>query len=237
MSREPRIETDRFRLGVGTPPEHGFEVLVFIDDAEMTSAGAGMGMDPFEVFVPDNKLVATTEPHQVPIARCHCGVYGCGSTDVVIRREGDVVHWDWVYETPMARGITVPAQVYDAEVARLAEDHSWETPVIAASRRVLETADRAALARHGLTLDWVTQDPRDPHRLQASLGDEGVHYQVFVGVGWDAHSSAEAADALVTLLGEPPRTWTAQWHATSHGVEEPLPCAGPSWTRFRMPFE
>ena len=47
-----------------------------------------MGMDPYDVFVPDNRLVATTESRRVPIARCTCGEYGCGATDVSIVRDG-----------------------------------------------------------------------------------------------------------------------------------------------------
>jgi hypothetical protein len=70
-------------------------VRVLINDVERTSAGAGFGIDPYEVLVPTNRLVATTQPRTVPIARCGaCGVSDCVGTDVTIVRDDDLVHWD-----------------------------------------------------------------------------------------------------------------------------------------------
>jgi hypothetical protein len=226
-----RLVTDRLRFEVASEP--GPQVLVFVDDVEMTAAGAGMGMEPFELFVPDNRLVATAEARTVPIAKCTCGVYGCGATDVVIRRDGDVVHWDWEIEKPMHRGVTFPATVYDAEVARLAADHSWETPVHRAGRLVLEGADRTALAVHGLALSWAANNHRDPRRFQLSMID-GSRYQVFVDVPWDGRPPDEVAAAALAELDRPPETWTAQWHSIRPGVTEPPSYAGPGWTRFPM---
>ncbi|WP_156758575.1 hypothetical protein [Actinokineospora pegani] len=86
---------DTLRLDVAVPldstdrPTHA--VRVFVDEVERTERGAGMGMDPYDVFVPVNRLVAAAEPRTVPIARCSCGSYGCGRTDVTITRVG----WRW----------------------------------------------------------------------------------------------------------------------------------------------
>lgn len=41
-------------------------MLVYVNDVEMTSAGAGLGMDPYDVIIPANLLVASPEPHTVP---------------------------------------------------------------------------------------------------------------------------------------------------------------------------
>ena len=35
-----------------------FEVQVFVNGVEMTAAGAGLGMDPYAVLIPDNALAA-----------------------------------------------------------------------------------------------------------------------------------------------------------------------------------
>ena len=78
----------------------GFQVCVHVNDVEMTSAGAGLGMDLYDVLVPTNRLVAAVEPRTLPIARCACGVYGC-ATDITITRDGDLVRWDWSREVPM----------------------------------------------------------------------------------------------------------------------------------------
>jgi hypothetical protein len=94
--------TIRFAVGpVAREIGDEFEVQVFVDDVEMTSRGAGLGMSPFSLLVPENRLVATTEPRVVPIARCTCGVYGCGVSDVRIQRDEpllaipDGIGWAW----------------------------------------------------------------------------------------------------------------------------------------------
>lgn len=82
---------------------------MFVDDVEVTALGAGLGMDPFDLFVPRNRLIAADEPRRVPIARCTCGDYGCGATDVVIARDGDRVHWEWHEQKPVEQGVTFAA--------------------------------------------------------------------------------------------------------------------------------
>src|SRR6184192_4196871 len=126
-----RPHRDSLRLAIAPVPSGaggGFEVQVYVNEVEMTSAGAGLGMDPYDLLIPANRLAATAEPHTVPIARCDCGIYGCGATDVTIVRDDDLVHWDWSIEVPMRRGASFAAREYDAEVSRVAADHTWETP-------------------------------------------------------------------------------------------------------------
>jgi len=101
-------------------------VLVYLNDVEMTSAGAGLGMDPYRVIIPTNRLVASCEPRTTPIARCECGRYDCGATDITITRHGDRVRWDWLMEVPMNRGVSFDAADYDREISRVAFDQSWE---------------------------------------------------------------------------------------------------------------
>ncbi|HEX9033613.1 MAG TPA: hypothetical protein VF834_17365 [Streptosporangiaceae bacterium] len=126
-----RLPTDTVRFEIRPVTDlliDGHEVLVYVNDVEMTSVGAGMGMDPFDILIPSNRLVAKPEPHRVPIARCDCGTYGCGATDILIVRDGDVVHWEWEIEVPINHGVTFRADHYDAEVSRLEADHSVGTP-------------------------------------------------------------------------------------------------------------
>jgi hypothetical protein len=139
-----------------------FEVQVFVDDVEMTSRGAGLGMSPFSLLIPENRLVASTEPRVVPIARCTCGVYGCGVTDVRIQRDGGVVHWEWLGQTPTDHGATFDAKQYDAEVARIGIDHEWERPRDTAERLILTGADRTRLADEGVTLRFAEPMFDDP---------------------------------------------------------------------------
>ncbi len=79
----------RFQVHASSDSDE-FEVLVFVNGVEMTSRGAGMGMDPYDIFVPENRLRPKVDEFELPIARCTCGTYGCGSTDVRISVEGEI---------------------------------------------------------------------------------------------------------------------------------------------------
>lgn len=208
----------------------GFQVQVYVNGTEMTSRGAGLGMDPYDLLVPTNRLVATTEPHTVGIARCICGVYGCASTDITIVRDGDRVHWEWLYDRPMQRGVTFPADAYDAEVARVAEDHSWETPDRTAGRRVLLNVDRERLGPYGLHVSWVANDHVDPETFVVCLQLDN-DYQIFVGTPWRGRSPEQLADDLCQTLAQPPHQWPASWHAIKPTLTDPPPIAGSSWRR------
>jgi len=59
-------------------------------------------MDAYDLLILDNRLLATTDPQRVPLARCECGVYGCGMTDITVQQIGTTVRWDWLVETPMS---------------------------------------------------------------------------------------------------------------------------------------
>lgn len=229
-----RPATDFLALVVtpATPQAGGrFQVQVFVNGAEMTSAGAGLGMDPYDLVVPSNRLVATAEPHTVGIARCACGVYGCASTDVTIVRDGDRVHWEWSVDKPMQRGVTFPADAYDAEVARVAADHSWETPDRTAGRLILTTIDREQLRSYGLRPSWVGNHHRNPETFVVCLRIDD-DYQIFVDTPWLGRRPDELAHEVCQNLAQPPRKWRALWHAIKPALTEPPPIAGPSWRRY-----
>ncbi|MEH1163924.1 hypothetical protein V6V47_00900 [Micromonospora sp. CPCC 205539] len=224
-----RLDVDSLRLAVTPAPAGGFQVQVYVNDVEMTEAGAGLGMDPYQLLVPTNRLLATSEPRTIPIARCECGTYGCGSTDVTIRRDGDRVHWDWSIEVPADQGATFPAAGYDAEVARAAADHSWETPERTAGRLILTEADRHRLLAHGLALSWVGNHYRDRRLFLVALRD--ATYQVFVHIPWQDRTPQEVARSACDLLASSPGQWSATWQSMYPAVTAPPAIAGPSWRR------
>jgi hypothetical protein len=213
--------TDVLRLNV-VPADSGFAMEIFVNDVEMTAKGAGLGIDPDEVLVPVNRFVATTRPTTIPVARCECGVYGCGMTDVRITRDRDVVRWDWLKERPSDVPVIFDAAQYDAEVTRMGADHSWETPQRTLSRRLRSRDDvRAALAVHGLRIGWV--------------GDGDGPVQVCLNA--DAHQvllrfpPASSADEVAETLLTPPTDWRAAWHDMGSNAGPPA-IAGPAWTRW-----
>jgi hypothetical protein len=214
-------------IPVGFDAGGGFQVEVFVNDVEMTEPGAGLGIDPYNLLIPTNRLLATPQPHRVPIARCGCGEYGCGSTDVTITRDGDLVRWDWLIEVPLNRSVSFAADQYDAEVERAAGDHAWETPERTAGRLVLTHVDRAALRAHGLTVTWVANDHRDPERFRVAL-QLGDDYQIFLDTPWRSRAPGELADAVCEALARGPGAWRATWHAIKPALSGP-PAIARSW--------
>jgi hypothetical protein len=236
-----RLPTDTIRFEVAPVHESvgGHEVRVHVDDLELTSLGAGLGMDPFDLLVPVNLLVATTEPHEVPIARCDCGVYGCDATDVLVVRDDDVVHWEWRGAAPLEHGVSFPAAAYDAEVARIEADRSWETAHDSTARLVVAAVDDEALARYGLRYSWAAPDRRDDRRFVVALwletdGSAGHAYQVFLRVRWAARAPAQVAAEVARILRQPPEKWPATYHCTAAGVGAAPTIAGASWRPERI---
>lgn len=230
-----RPGTDTLRLAVvleDAPAGSGFQVLVHVNEVEMTSAGAGLGMDPYDLLIPANRFVPRSSPSTVPVARCTCGVYGCGATDVTITRDGDLVRWEWSQEKPMDRDVTFEASAYEREVARAAADHSWETPERTAGRLVLTHVDRDRLLGHGVRVGWAGNDYRDSDLFLVSLRVDD--YQVFARVSWQGRDPEHLASEVVATLALPPGEWNATWHAISPELTGPPMIAGPSWQREQL---
>lgn len=231
-----RLGVDSLRLEVvaaGDEAGGGFQVRVYVNDVEMTSAGAGLGMDPYDVLVPTNRLVVGFEPHTAPIARCGCGVYGCGSTDVTITRDGELVQWDWLIEVPMSRGASFVAKQYDDEVTRAYADHTWEIPERTAGRLVLTDMDRDRLGDYGLGSSWVANDYRDHELFRVALQIDG-DYQVFIDTPWRGAGPEELARQVCATLARPPHEWRATWHAIKPSLTRPPTIAGPGWRQHRL---
>ncbi len=230
-----RPGTDTLHLAIAPtsgPAGDGFQVLVYINDTEITTAGAGLGMDPYDLLIPTNHLIATSEPHTIGIARCECGVYGCGATDVTIARGPDVVHWDWSAEKPMPRGVSFPADLYDTEMARITADHAWETPERTAGRLILTGINHQRLAAYGLRPTWAATDYRDPARFQIVLQLD-ADYQVFLSLPWHSEDPQALARRALATLQTSPGTWNATWHPIRPTLTGPPPIAGPSWRRYQ----
>lgn len=228
LVRRPGV--DALRLEVATVPNskgHWFQLRVYVNDVERTSdPGAGLGMDPYDVLFPTNHLVATSQPHTVPIARCRCGFYSCVGTDVTIVRDGNVVHWDWSREIPMQRGVSFAADRYDAEVARVAADLSWETPARTAGRLILTNMDRAHLLTYGLRPTAVNGAYPEAFRVTLQIEDD---YQIFVKTPWQGRTPEQLASAICETLATTPTQWPATWHPIKSWHTTPPPIAGPSW--------
>lgn len=205
-----------------------FAVQIYVNDVEMTGMGAGLGMQPETILVPENKLIAGTEPSVVPVARCDCGELGCGATWARIARSGDMVRWDWGVMVPMDHSVVFDAVQYDPEVARAGADRSREAPGLAAWQLIEQRVDRKALLAHQIVLLWGGSDYRNPERFQIALRN-GPWYDILIDTDWAGRSPAELASDICALVARPPREWPATWNGRGSLKGFPPKFAGPGW--------
>lgn len=227
-TRYARLPTDTLRLDI-VPNGSDFEVLIHVDDLEITAAGAGLGMHPFNLFVPTNQLVATTEPRHVVVARCTCGEPGCGSTEARITRIGEAVHWDWYVDPPLGHGVSFDAAQYDAEVERIGNDRSWQRPVDTVARLVIEAVDREHFIPGGMELSWASADYRDPQKFLVALFVKDEEFQVFLRFPIGDQAPERLADDVLRTLHQPPRSWRATFHSMTVGRRGRPSMAGWRW--------
>lgn len=225
------MDTLRIAVTPTSAEPFGFQVELWVNDVEMTSKGAGLGMDPYAVLVPVNRFVPSGEPTTVPVARCECGVYGCGVTDVRIAKTSRGIEWEWLGEKPMGRAVHFEEAAYLEEVERVSADHSWETPVRTAGRLVL-TGVRDDELPSGLRFDWLGNNWRRQESFQVCLRHLDRH-QIFLSFEWQDRSPEELAAAVrAELVGTPPEAWEAEWSAMQRS-DAPPPMAGASWRPYQ----
>ncbi|WP_238015838.1 hypothetical protein KZZ52_28380 [Dactylosporangium sp. AC04546] len=206
----------------------GLRVIVRIDGEDVSRADGNNGPDPWHVLVPVNRFVATGEATTATIACCpSCGP-DCFAVEARIRREGDAVRWEWGRRGAAREGerrtTRFDAAAYDAEVARVGAEHSWETAERRAGRLILT----------GLALPPGIEGVRVRADRSGTLEvwlEEPDEYQIFVGVPWDEQRPDESAAEVRALLAGPAARWPAQWHSIKGGREDPPAYAGPSWQR------
>ncbi|WP_433042109.1 hypothetical protein [Dactylosporangium sp. CS-033363] len=204
-------------------------VIVRVDGVDLSHADGDDGPGPWHALVPVNRFVATDDFTTATIACCpSCGP-SCCAIEARVRREGDVVRWDvgdrrGVRFVGERRTILFDATAYDAEVARLEADRSWETAVHRAGRLVLAGVVlppgleglRVSLAGTGELSVWL---------------EEPDEYQIWVVAPWDAQRPDDSAALVRALLEGPAADWNASWHSIKGGRDDPPAYAGPSWRR------
>ena len=227
---------DALRLDVVAANEDsggGFEVLAWVNGVELTHAGAGMGMDPWDVLIPVNCFLPTDPPRPTPFARCICGDYGCGETDVVIARDGDQIHWDFSKEKPLRQRVSFDADHYLSEVLRIEADRSWEPPERTAGRLIYAGLRGDQLDSLGLAISWLENSWRAPDFFHVCLTDN--EHQIFVQVPWNGQTPGELATAMVATLDDaPPSDWHASWLAMRGPEVGPPAIAAPGWRKHQF---
>jgi len=195
-----------FQIKVQPSPEtNDHEVCLFADGKNLIEyfEKEMMGMDPDDLLVEPSPLHAYTEPHKAIIARCYCGVTGCGNVPVHINRDEAVVTWTGIYSD--VTGCFAPEQ-YEAEVERAVHDFSWETPDRTAARQIRNAIDKDLLARNCLRFEGAS-DKAHSSTMTVSLEQRPGPYQLLLHLPWDGKDVDDIVARFKLLLASDPESW------------------------------
>lgn len=120
----------QLRIDIRPSPETNDHEVRFFGDGDDIIARFWddmMGLDPDDILVEPCPLDASSKPHKATVARCSCGVIGCGSIEVNIERSPVDIKWFWG-EAGSPQALSFLAASYDEELRRALSDTSWETP-------------------------------------------------------------------------------------------------------------
>ena len=92
------------------------------------------------------------------VGRCWCGMIGCNDVKVEVARNKAYVHWSRSNGT----GLVFIAARYDAELARFAQDKSWE-PLERIVSREIEDLFRGTNIRRGFEFHSASTSSREVH--------------------------------------------------------------------------
>ena len=130
----------------------------------------------------------------VMIGRCWCGLLGCHDVEVEVTRTGRSVEWSG----PGAALLRFNPRQYDEEVARFAEDTSWETVGRTVEREV-EHIFRGTTIRGGLAFEWAST--RLQERLVHLRFSKGWRHKL-LKFSWDGASAADAINRAKLFRAE-----------------------------------
>jgi hypothetical protein len=198
------IEFQSFSIKVRPSPETNDHEVCLLGDGEdlIERFWEGMiGLDPDDILLEPSPISPTPLDHSATIARCGCGVIGCGSVEVTVRSEGDRVLW-----IESDRTLTFRREQYTAELQRAQHDTEWETPERSVARLIRERVDRNILSKNGLAFEWASGRV-EPGAFTISLCLNPGPYQVLVSVPWRNETPEVLATKALAVLERDPRSW------------------------------
>jgi hypothetical protein len=206
-----------------SPETNDHEVRLFADGTDLIERywSDMMGLDPDDILAEPCRLRGNAELSAITIARCGCGVLGCGSIEIEIRRSEDRVVWS-LEEYFGDRSVELSFRMgpYDAEIDRALNDHTWETPDRTAARLLKASVNRESLALNNLRFDWASQIDSDTFTVSLTL--QPGPYQLLVHLPWRDESPSEIAKISAELLEQDPSTWPrVAWYPQSPGLGPP----------------
>lgn len=213
-----------FRIEIRPSPNTNDHEVRFFGDGEDLIAhywNDMIGLDPDDILVRPCPVQSAAEAHRATVARCNCGVKGCGSIEVDVARSQGNVEWTW--GSPISpEKLTFLANSYDEEVERALTDTSWETPDRTAARLLAGMVDRQRLSLHGLSFCWASGRLRKG-TFSVSLTLEPGPYQLLVHLPWNAESPERIARKCAELLAQQPTIWAqVEWFPQQSELGPPL---------------
>ncbi len=184
-----------------------------------------LGIDPPEFFEYSTLLGSG----ELTIARCGCGVIGCGDATVNVMRDKTTVTWD--HFNPQTGGVdslTFSRSQYDSAVADAMNNHDWETTERTAER-LIGDIDFSHLQEHGLAFSWAS-GRIDAQSISISL-NLNSQYQVLVHLPWNHADAESAVKVTIAELAKPPAKWSNVFYYPQQDNRKRPPCAGPGWRR------
>lgn len=220
-----------FRIEIRPSPDTNDHQVRFIADGIDvidTFCAGSIGLDPDDLLL-SGSLTPTAPESLTLVARCDCGVIGCGDINVTIARVGDFVLWQLEPSSGSGPVLQFPATAYLHEVERAATDTSWETPDRTAARLFRESADHELLASRHLRVQWASGRVRDgvfTLSLELSPGP----YQLLIHIPWRGQSPVEIAAEANRAVAAPPESWPeVQYLPQRPNLPRPG-IAGPGWS-------
>ena len=186
-----------------------------------------MGLDPDDILQEPSALHLSQKSHRTAIARCTCGVIGCGSIETEVSLQADLVVWTVRHYSKEFR---FDATQYEVELKRAIADTSWETPDRTAARLIRALVDRDALAVNRFQFSWASGRVRNGRMTVALRSDPGP-YQVLVHSSWAGRDPEGIARTLCHAILQHPSTWPdVEYYPQGESKEAPV-LAGPGWRR------
>lgn len=216
-----------------SPASNDFQVKIFVDAEDLISKywPKMLGIDPAELD-DFEQLRPQDVSHEFLIARCGCGVSGCGSVSAKMKQIKDYVLWDsWTGEPPAIGPLTFDKGQYLNEFNRLVLDNSWESPARTTDRLLKEFVAHEALNRHGLKYQWGSDLLREGKFTVSLLLSPGP-FQILVHFPQSDLSPMEQAQSIAAALKKAPDVWNdVEWYNQSGNQDSAPSISGHGWRR------
>ncbi len=164
---------------IASPDSNDHQVRLFVDGADWIGE-SHLGLDPPELV----KQLTEHPPSRLIVARCSCGVLGCGDVVATLIRTAKTVEWSCVNRQP----VVFDAEHFDNQIRALTNDHSWE-PAGRTVERLLDEMFFGKVTDDGYLFEW-SSTRFQPFLVMISV--RKIQDQKLLEFSWDGETVANA---------------------------------------------